>query len=161
MEHRAAFWTHDDKAAEDGFGHLYYFAPANRAAPPYLTQRHVSAIIDVAADGTLAGVELIENMPPPPAAPVSPIQAEVKALEWSPESKPNGYCSYNHTYADTPFGRYQIEWKGWKDRPSFSLDLGNESVSCWADTIDDARRIAQADYAARIRSALQGPKDER
>lgn len=65
MEHRPAYWTHDDKAVDD-VGHLYYFAPANRRLPPYTTQRHVSAIIDIADDGTLAGVELIENMPPPP-----------------------------------------------------------------------------------------------
>ena len=65
LEHRPAFWTHDDKAAED-VGHLYYFAPANRAKPPYLKQRHVKAIIDIARDGTLAGVELIDDMPPPP-----------------------------------------------------------------------------------------------
>lgn len=64
-ERRSAFWTHDDEAAKQ-VGHLYYFAPANRCAPPYKTQRHVTAIIDIAEDGTLAGVELIDNMPPPP-----------------------------------------------------------------------------------------------
>ncbi len=68
MEKREAFWTHDDHAAEvSKVGHLYYFAPTDRAPGPYLTQRHVSAIIDIAADGTLAGVELIDDMPPPPA----------------------------------------------------------------------------------------------
>lgn len=66
MEHRPAYWTHDDKAADEIGEHLYYFAPEGRAAPPYKTQRHVEAIIDIAEDGTLAGVELIDNMPPPP-----------------------------------------------------------------------------------------------
>ena len=66
MDHRPAYWTHDDEAAQDSGDHLYYFAPANRAPGPYKTQRHVQAIIDIAADGTLAGVELINNMPPPP-----------------------------------------------------------------------------------------------
>ena len=66
MEHRPAFWTHDDAAVESIGEHLYYFAPANRTPPPYRTQRHVEAIIDIADDGTLAGVELIDNMPPPP-----------------------------------------------------------------------------------------------
>lgn len=47
-------------------GHLYYFAPADRAPGPYLKQIHVNAIIDVAEDGTLGGVELIDDMPPPP-----------------------------------------------------------------------------------------------
>lgn len=63
---RPGFWTYDDKAAKEGIGHLYYFAPSNRAKPPYTTQRHVPAIIDIADDGTLAGVELFDDMPPPP-----------------------------------------------------------------------------------------------
>jgi hypothetical protein len=58
----AAQWTYDPEAE------AYYFAPMQAALPPYLTQRHVDAIIDIASDGTLAGVELIDNMPPPPTA---------------------------------------------------------------------------------------------
>lgn len=65
MDKRPGFWTLDDEAVED-VGHLYYFAPVNRHPPPYKTQRRVTAIIDIAPDGTLAGVELIDDMPPPP-----------------------------------------------------------------------------------------------
>lgn len=50
-------------------GNLWYFAPANRVSPPYKNQRHVDAILDIAADGTLAGVELIDDMPAPPEGP--------------------------------------------------------------------------------------------
>lgn len=57
---KAAF-THEDSEA----GHLYYFAPLVRAPGPYLKQIRVTAIVDVASDGTLAGVELIDDMPPP------------------------------------------------------------------------------------------------
>jgi hypothetical protein len=58
------FWTYDDAFGE----RAYYFAPKNRAEPPYVTQREVTAIIDVASDGTLAGVELVMgDLPPPPA----------------------------------------------------------------------------------------------
>jgi hypothetical protein len=39
----------------------------NAAAGPYRRQREVRAIIDIADDGTLAGVELIDRMPPPPS----------------------------------------------------------------------------------------------
>jgi hypothetical protein len=63
---KPGWWTHDDGAAKLGLGHFYYFAPAGATAPPYKTQRHVSAIVDIAFDGTLAGVELIEDMPAPP-----------------------------------------------------------------------------------------------
>lgn len=58
-----AYWTHEDS---DDTGHLYYFAPSNRANPPYRNQKEVKAIIDIAEDGTLAGIELIYDMPPPP-----------------------------------------------------------------------------------------------
>jgi hypothetical protein len=64
---RLAFWTHDDAARASG--HLYYFALADRAPPPYHQQKHVQAILDIAEDGTLAGVELIDDMPPPPSSP--------------------------------------------------------------------------------------------
>lgn len=64
---REAYWTHDDKYAENIGGHLYYFAPRGRTPGPYRNQREVRAIIDIADDGTLAGVELIDDMPPPPA----------------------------------------------------------------------------------------------
>jgi hypothetical protein len=62
MEKHLAYFTHEDSEV----GHLYYFAPADRAPGPYLKQIHVNAVVDVAADGTLAGVELIDGMPTPP-----------------------------------------------------------------------------------------------
>ena len=57
-----ATYTHEASEA----GHLYYIALDGRAPAPYAEQRHVQAILDIAPDGTLAGVELIDNMPPPP-----------------------------------------------------------------------------------------------
>ena len=63
---KAAFFTHS-RVSRKG-GHLYYFAPEGRARPPYKVQLEVRAILDIAADGTLAGVELIDPlMPPPPS----------------------------------------------------------------------------------------------
>jgi hypothetical protein len=55
-----------DQSEEAVVGPLYYFKIIGAPPPPYRVQRHVEAIIDVADDGTLAGVELIDNMPPPP-----------------------------------------------------------------------------------------------
>jgi hypothetical protein len=63
LEKKSAYWTCDTSQGDA----LYYFAPTDRTPPPYTTQRQVRAIIDIAADGTLAGVELIDDMPPPPA----------------------------------------------------------------------------------------------
>lgn len=56
-----ATWTHDKEAG------AYYFAPEPRPEGPYTCQREVPAIIDIAPNGTLAGVELVlGNLPPPP-----------------------------------------------------------------------------------------------
>ena len=64
---RDAYWTCN---SDDDGDHAYYFAPIDRRPPPYMKQREVRAIIDIAEDGTLAGIELIDDMPPPPK-PVS------------------------------------------------------------------------------------------
>ncbi len=62
LEKRSAYWTYDE------YGHRsYYFAPTNRVDPPYRKQVVVDAILDIASDGTLAGVELVMgDLPPPP-----------------------------------------------------------------------------------------------
>lgn len=59
MRKRDAYWTYDPEAE------AYYFAPVQRRKPPYRKQITVEAIIDVAADGTLAGIELLDAPPPP------------------------------------------------------------------------------------------------
>jgi len=64
MKKYSAYWTYDPIV------NAYYFAPSSRTKPPYLKQVRVEAILDVAKDGTLAGVEIIDpNAPPPPAKP--------------------------------------------------------------------------------------------
>jgi hypothetical protein len=65
LAERPPTYTCDSETA-DLVSHSFYFALADRAPPPYRTQRHVQAILDIADDGALAGVELIDNMPPPP-----------------------------------------------------------------------------------------------
>jgi len=60
LKERKATWTYD------GDAHAYYFAPKSRAKPPYRKQIFVEAIIDVAEDGTLAGIEIIDSDAPPP-----------------------------------------------------------------------------------------------
>lgn len=62
LDKRPAYYTYSN---ELGYK-LYYFGCGDRRPPPYLKQREVRAIIDIADDGTLAGVELIDDMPPAP-----------------------------------------------------------------------------------------------
>lgn len=60
--HRPAYFTYVPK-----HGGAYYFAPSNRTPPPYREQRETTAILDIASDGTLAGVELVFGpLPAPP-----------------------------------------------------------------------------------------------
>lgn len=64
MQKRPAYWTYEDHPIA---GRAYYFAPTDAAPPPYRTQRRVTAILDIADDGTLAGVELaLDPLPPAP-----------------------------------------------------------------------------------------------
>jgi hypothetical protein len=53
-------------------GPLWYVRLNDAAPPSYLSQKRAIAILDIAEDGTLAGIELIDNapMPPPPATPM-------------------------------------------------------------------------------------------
>jgi hypothetical protein len=64
LTQRKATFTFDEQAYRDGLGCLYYFAPLTTAPGPYRSQRHVTAVIDIASDGTLAGIELTDDMPP-------------------------------------------------------------------------------------------------
>lgn len=60
LKKKSAWWTYCPDAR------AYYFRPSAAAKPPYLRQIQVEAIIDVAADGTLAGIEIIDTKAPPP-----------------------------------------------------------------------------------------------
>ena len=65
IAHYPATYTCDMSCA-DTVGPLYYFRLVNRSPGPYKRQIRREAILDIAEDGTLAGVELIFDMPPPP-----------------------------------------------------------------------------------------------
>lgn len=60
IERSATIQLDDDPDA----GRLYYVVVHGRTPGPYKNQRRVQAIIDIADDGSLAGIELIDNMPP-------------------------------------------------------------------------------------------------
>jgi hypothetical protein len=48
-------------------GNLWYLRLSERRYPPYVKQIHVEAIVDIADDGTVAGIEIIdEKMLGPP-----------------------------------------------------------------------------------------------
>lgn len=56
-----ATWTWHEEA-----GGAWYVALEGRAVPPYLRQITVEAIVDVGSDGRVAGIEIVDALPPPP-----------------------------------------------------------------------------------------------
>ena len=63
MKRCKASFTYDEQV------HAYYFEPDEKHEPPYRKQIHEKAIVDVAADGSLAGVEIIDPKMPKPWKP--------------------------------------------------------------------------------------------
>lgn len=78
----------------------------------------------------------------------------VKQLEWSEPSPPKeGVSYYDHCDAETPFGFYRIEWKGWKDYPSFGVDSPSGYIGT-EGTLSGAKMLAQADFTAKVSASL-------
>lgn len=77
----------------------------------------------------------------------------VQKLVWTDPKKPGPGCSYDNMEAQTPFGKYLITWKSWKDRPSYAIEFQDGYVAS-ENSLADARDAAQADYEKRIASSL-------
>jgi hypothetical protein len=79
-------------------------------------------------------------------------------LQWTVPTEPNPECSYNHTKAETPFGRFLLTWESWKDFPTFDFDETPWSV--WGDpngwgSMEEAQRWAAIEYSKRIAEAIK------
>jgi len=75
-------------------------------------------------------------------------------LEWSEISDPNDECCYTHTVAQTPFGRFQLTWKGWKEDISASMGFDEtpwgDVVYDWWNSIDEAKQWAEDEMNKRL-----------
>ena len=94
-------------------------------------------------------------------APIAagPLEASV-SLEWTEQIAPNEECSYNHTKAETPFGRFLLTWKGWKDYPDYGFDetpWGGVEYHGWG-TVEEAQEWAAKEMWRRISACLQGER---
>lgn len=50
-------------------------------------------------------------------------------LNWSEVSAPKRDVSfYTHIIAETPFGKFKIEWKSWKENDSYSIMLDGQYI---------------------------------
>lgn len=150
LRERSATFTCDDSEV----GPLYYFKVTDRAPGPYKKQLRVEAIIDVADDGTLAGVELIEYMPPPPLSLRSYAhtsgEVKVKPLEWEDAGE-------EEWTAESLCGSYYLPLIG--SRYNVLLNCaGNggmfQTRLAEALDIDEAKAFCEADNRTRILGEL-------
>lgn len=91
-----------------------------------------------------------------PPAPLGQVERWVSALAWTDERRPDDACSYNHCIAETPFGRFLITWKGWKDYQSPTADetpWGEWFGMGW-DTVDEAKSACEQEFARRVALCL-------
>lgn len=76
---------------------------------------------------------------------------EFKPLVWSEPLRSTEEVRYNHVIAETPFGRFLITWKGWKEHDSPTID-----ETPWGDfggvgcDVEDAKAIAEKAYLERL-----------
>ena len=64
-------------------------------------------------------------------------------MKWSEENKPNQDVSYyNHVIAETPIGKLMIEWKGWKENPSYDVVINGMWIGVEYD-LESAKRLGE------------------
>jgi hypothetical protein len=80
-------------------------------------------------------------------------------LDWSAPAPPNSECSYDHTVAVTPFGRFLLTWKSWKEPWNNGLGFdetpwGDVVYDHW-DSIEEAQTWAEAELRKRCEELLK------
>lgn len=64
-------------------------------------------------------------------------------MNWTePQKAKEGISWYDHVILETPIGRAIIEWKSWKDSPSYDVQIGNDWVGCEYD-LETAKELAR------------------
>jgi len=82
---------------------------------------------------------------------------KIKQIEWSEMFEPNMRCGYDHVIGETPFGRFLLTWKGWKNEwnpcfdetpwDDFALPDGSSVAACqqWAQKEFEKRMLEMVD----------------
>lgn len=109
-----------------------------------------------------------DNIPSDPSAPTQggsgvDLQRLVR-LVWSDPAKPCEECRYDHTIAETPFGRFLLTWKSWKSEPWQDMGLGFDETP-WGEvhydgwnTVEDAQQWAEKEMTRRCAEFLKANK---
>lgn len=62
-------------------------------------------------------------------------------MKWTePKSPTEGVSFYDHTIAETPIGKVIIEWKSWKESPSYDIELDGEWIGVSYD-LETAKEV--------------------
>jgi len=75
------------------------------------------------------------------AIPVFIGSAPVAELQWSEVTEPNEQIRYTHVLAESPLGRFTIEWKSWKPHDTFCVYLNGDYLDT-SMSLDEAKSIA-------------------
>jgi len=55
-------------------------------------------------------------------------------MNWTEPTPPTAnISSYDHVICETPLGQAKIEWKSWKDSPSYDIELDGKWIGCEYD----------------------------
>lgn len=63
-------------------------------------------------------------------------------MNWTLEKEPNEKVSYNHVLLETPIGEYIVDWKGWKENPSYDVSLEGIWLGGEYD-LESAKKLAE------------------
>ena len=80
---------------------------------------------------------------------------KIKQIQWSEVRQPDDDCCYTHVIGETPFGRFLITWKGWKESPSFDVEESPWDV--WVGSgydLENAKKLAQDYFEKTIMEAI-------
>ena len=74
-------------------------------------------------------------------------------LKWTDPTEPkNGVSHYDHCICETPLGNFIIEWKSWKEAPSYDVTIDGGWVAC-AYSLEEAKK-ATHDYIVELYNEL-------
>lgn len=83
------------------------------------------------------------------------MMSEVIKLEWSEPKPPTaGVSSYDHSIADSPIGEFRVEWKSWKQYPSYVVYSPDGNVQV-EDSLEKAVSSAQETFEKTVMECLR------
>jgi hypothetical protein len=78
-----------------------------------------------------------------------------RPLQWGEAQKPNTHkCSYDHVIARTTFGEIRIEWKSWKQRPSFDAQTPWGFQLLHAENLIEAKMDIEVIWRRKLLASL-------